>query len=223
MKRALACTERWPDTAALGAVYSYEGIFWALLRDARAVAENSQALRRIAANQPVWTGLADIRAGKALMLQGKWQEGSVYLRKGIAFAKRVGLFVLLRSHKLDEAEFLASQGQIGDSLALLDEAIADKEYAHLRTQALRQRANLLADSGAQALTVEAAYSAAVECARDQGAKYFELLATTSFAQWLKSQNRGAEARAMLSEIYNCFAEGFDIFALREARSLLDEL
>jgi hypothetical protein len=33
----------------------------------------------------------------------------------------------------------------------------------------------------------------------------------------------AEAHAILADIYNCFTEGFDIFALREARNLLDEL
>jgi hypothetical protein len=33
----------------------------------------------------------------------------------------------------------------------------------------------------------------------------------------------AEAHAILADIYNRFTEGFDIFALREARNLLDEL
>jgi hypothetical protein len=37
------------------------------------------------------------------------------------------------------------------------------------------------------------------------------------------QGRIDEARPMLSEIYNWFAEGFDTLALKEAKALLDEL
>jgi hypothetical protein len=96
-----------------------------------------------------------------------------------------------------------------------------EEFLHLRSRALRLRANLLAQKHVEVSTVEAAYREAVECARTQGTRYFELLATTSLAQWLKSQRRVAEAHAILADIYNC--EGFDIFALREARNLLDEL
>src|SRR5438309_1891333 len=57
----------------------------------------------------------------------------------------------------------------------------------------------------------------------QGAKYYELQATTSFARWLESQGRAGEVQTVLAEIYGWFTEGFDTPALREAKALLDEL
>jgi hypothetical protein len=38
-----------------------------------------------------------------------------------------------------------------------------------------------------------------------------------------STDRRDEARAMLSEIYNWFTEGFDTADLKDSKSLLDEL
>jgi class 3 adenylate cyclase/tetratricopeptide (TPR) repeat protein len=64
---------------------------------------------------------------------------------------------------------------------------------------------------------------AVETARKQGAKSFELRATMSLARLLSTQDRREEARAMLSEIYDWFTEGFDTVDLKNAKALLDEL
>jgi predicted ATPase len=50
-----------------------------------------------------------------------------------------------------------------------------------------------------------------------------LRATTSLARLLAKQGKGGDARAMLSEIYNWFTEGFDTPDLKDAKALLDEL
>ena len=104
--------------------------------------------------------------------------------------------------KLDEAEFFVRQGQVEDGLALVGEALTDsEELTQIKSPVLRYRADLLAQSNADALTIDTAYRAAIECARVQGAKYYELQATTSFARWLKSQGHAAEAQTLLAEIY----------------------
>jgi predicted ATPase len=64
---------------------------------------------------------------------------------------------------------------------------------------------------------------AIELARRQGAKSWELRATTSLARLLASQERGDEARSMLAEIYGWFTEGFETADLKDAKVLLDEL
>jgi predicted ATPase len=66
-------------------------------------------------------------------------------------------------------------------------------------------------------------SAAIDVARKQEAKLYELVATTSMARLLASQDRRDEARTMLAEIYNWFTEGFDTRDLKDAKALLDEL
>jgi predicted ATPase len=51
----------------------------------------------------------------------------------------------------------------------------------------------------------------------------ELRATMSLARLLQKQGRRDEARAMLSEIYGWFTEGFDTPDLKDAKALLDKL
>jgi predicted ATPase len=69
----------------------------------------------------------------------------------------------------------------------------------------------------------ARFRAAIEVARKQHAKWWELRATTSLARLLPSQGHRDEARAMLTEIYHWFTEGFDTADLKDAKALLDEL
>ena len=51
----------------------------------------------------------------------------------------------------------------------------------------------------------------------------ELRATNKLARLLIEQARWNEARAMLSEIYGWFTEGFDTAPLKDAKALLVEL
>jgi predicted ATPase len=60
-------------------------------------------------------------------------------------------------------------------------------------------------------------------AQKQGAKWWELRATTGLARLLAKQGRRDEARTKLSEIYAWFTEGFDTADLKDAKALLDEL
>jgi ATP/maltotriose-dependent transcriptional regulator MalT len=224
MKEGLRRAERRADPFWLGIVHMWGGMFCMLLRDGQAGLEHALALRRLAAKQPVFTGVADLYTGEALMFQGHWEEGVNYVRKGVAFHKSVGLIRQLMWAKLDEAEFFASQAQIDDALALVADALADsEELAQIRSPALRQRAGLLAQSDADVSAIDAAYRAAIECARSQGAKYYELQAAIPFARWLKSQGRAAEAHTLLAQIHGWFTEGFDTPALSESKALLDEL
>jgi predicted ATPase len=70
---------------------------------------------------------------------------------------------------------------------------------------------------------EQCFRAALEVARTQAARWWELRATTSLARLLASQGRRDEARPMLADIYNWFTEGFDTHDLKDAKALLDEL
>jgi len=70
---------------------------------------------------------------------------------------------------------------------------------------------------------EACFRRALEVARRQQARWWELRATTSLARLPAKQGRRDEARAMLAEIYNWFTEGFDTADLKDAKALLDEL
>jgi hypothetical protein len=70
---------------------------------------------------------------------------------------------------------------------------------------------------------ENSFRRAIEIAREQGAKWYELRATNALARLLMRQNRRNEAHAMLADIYNWFTEGFDTADVKDAKALLDDL
>jgi class 3 adenylate cyclase/tetratricopeptide (TPR) repeat protein len=70
---------------------------------------------------------------------------------------------------------------------------------------------------------ESSLRMAIDMAREQSARAWELCATTSLARLLTKEGKRAEARAMLAEIYNWFTEGFDTADLKDAKALLDQL
>jgi predicted ATPase len=86
----------------------------------------------------------------------------------------------------------------------------------------RLQGMLLIECGDEA-EAEASLEEAIEVARRQSAKSWELRATVSLCRLWKQEGREAEARERLEEIYGWFTEGFDAPDLVEARALLDDL
>ena len=70
---------------------------------------------------------------------------------------------------------------------------------------------------------ESYFRQAIEVARRQSAKSWELHATMSLARLLAEQGKRDEARTMLAEIYSWFTEGLDAPYLKRAKALLEEL
>ena len=95
----------------------------------------------------------------------------------------------------------------------------------LQAETLRLKGELLLIREAKGAPDAAAqcFRQAVEVARQQHAKSWELRAVTSLARLLDTQGRRDEARAVLSEIYNWFTEGFDTADLKDAKALLEQL
>jgi hypothetical protein len=70
---------------------------------------------------------------------------------------------------------------------------------------------------------EASYRRALQVARDQSAKSWELRAAMSLVRLLQKQDRREETRAVLAPTYEWFTEGLDTRDLSEARALLEIL
>jgi hypothetical protein len=70
---------------------------------------------------------------------------------------------------------------------------------------------------------ENCFRKAIDVARSQDAKSFELRTTISFARLLAHQGPREEAKMMLRNIYNWFTEGFDTPDLKDAKALLEQL
>ena len=82
---------------------------------------------------------------------------------------------------------------------------------------------LLKQDDPNATEAQSCFQRAIEVARKQSAKSWELRATTSLARLLQKQGSRDQARTMLAEIYGWFTEGFDTADLKDAKALLDEL
>ena len=116
------------------------------------------------------------------------------------------------------AEGLAA---IADALALVErtgERVYEAELWRIKGELLLKAAT----DNAQA-EAEGCYHQALEIARQQRAKAWELRAATSLARLWQQQGKIPEARQMLAEIYGWFTEGFDTADLKEAKALLEEL
>ena len=74
-----------------------------------------------------------------------------------------------------------------------------------------------------AAKAEACFERALEVARQQEAKSWELRAAMSMARLWRDQGKVQQAREMLAPIYGWFTEGFDTLDLKQANALLDDL
>jgi predicted ATPase len=74
-----------------------------------------------------------------------------------------------------------------------------------------------------ATEAETHFERALEVARQQQAKSWELRAAMSLARLWHSQGKASEARELLAPVYGWFTEGFDTRDLKEAKALLEEL
>ena len=72
-------------------------------------------------------------------------------------------------------------------------------------------------------TAQKYFERALDVARAQQAKSWELRAAMSLARLWRDQGKILEARELLAPVYGWFTEGFDTRDLKEAKALLAEL
>jgi predicted ATPase len=82
---------------------------------------------------------------------------------------------------------------------------------------------MLALAQSRFVDAENSFRRAIEIARTQGARMWELRASRSLADLLAKQGKREEARTTVADVYGWFTEGFDTADLKEAKTLLDKL
>jgi predicted ATPase len=196
-------------------------------RDAPALKDHAEELMRLANEKgmPAWLGMGTRYRGKALAMLGQVQEGMAQMREGVAVHRSVGVRCYLPGTLRFLAEAQAKAGRPEEGLTTLAEAFAlveETDERHQEAELYRLRAELLLMQGDEA-EAEASLHKAVEVARRQQAKSWELRAAIGLARLWQQQGRMDEARQMLAEVYGWFTEGFDTPDLQEAKALLNEL
>ena len=108
------------------------------------------------------------------------------------------------------------------TLVLEHEPEADRAFWDAELHRLKGEI-LLETPGGDPAAAEAELNLALEVARRQEARSFELRAATSLARLWRDRGKTADARAVLQPVYAGFTEGFATLDLVEARALLGEL
>jgi predicted ATPase len=198
-----------------------------MLRDAQPVEASARETLRIATEKgfPGWVATATSYVGAGLVLQGQLEEGIAYLRKGMDLDLEVGTRINFPTYYCSWAGAQIALGRHTEAVTTLDEAQALVEDTGERLwepEVHRLRAEALLALGDEP-GAEASFLQALEVARSQQAKSWELRAATGLAQLWQKQGKVDEAREMLAGVYGWFTEGFDTPDLREARGLLRSL
>jgi class 3 adenylate cyclase/tetratricopeptide (TPR) repeat protein len=174
-----------------------------------------------------WLAWARFYHGWALSELGQLEQGVAEMEGGTAERSRSGSLPWQQYLIALLAQGYARMGRKDDAAEMLNEALARVERTGEKghqAEILRLRGELLLmrDGGAIA-EAERCFRAALEVARAQEAKWWELRATVSLGRLLRGTHCHDEARTMLAEIYGWFTEGFDTADLKDAKALLEEL
>jgi predicted ATPase len=124
-----------------------------------------------------------------------------------------------------QAEALALTGELQRAQELIDESLEQLGQGEERAdyaEVLRLKGWVLIQQG-DFDAAEKSLRTAIEVARAQQARSWELRAATTLARLLADQGDGSSARALLSPIYGWFTEGFETKDLRAAKALLDRI
>jgi predicted ATPase len=82
---------------------------------------------------------------------------------------------------------------------------------------------LLAQATPADEAAEDCFLQALDIARNQQTKSWEIRAATSLARLWQSQNKRQDAYDLLAPVYGWFTEGFDTADLKDAKALRDQL
>jgi adenylate cyclase len=164
--------------------------------------------------------------GWALAEGGKEQDGIQHMCKGIDALQAIGVTWTQSDYRALVAQAYAKVGRTHDGLHLLSEALAQVEKTGegtFKAEMYRLQGELTLRGGDDASSAEVCFNRALQTARRQGAKAWELRAATSMSRLWKKQGKTADARKLLRNVYTWFTEGYDTADLADARALLDEL
>ena len=228
-KQAIAIAEEISHPFSLACALSWAAAVHHLRREPGRTLEVAEADLALTTEQiiPFFAAQAMVLRGWALFEQGQHEEGIAQLREGFAAYRATGAEIECSHWLALLAEAYRDTGQTEKGLGVIAEALDHvaqtgivyyEPELHRLDAALRLRLENPDVRGA-----EASLRHALEIARQQQAKSWELRVATSLARLWGEQGRRAEARDLLAPVYGWFTEGFDTADLKDAKALLDEL
>ena len=234
-REALALARERPHPYSLSQTLFFAARFHLGRREGPLTRERTEAAIALSTEHGMMQTLAQgtfIR-GWALAEQGQIEEGIAFMRQGLDAYRATGAEVLRPYFLALLAETCVKVGQVADGLAMLEEALTltqesgtrwcEAEIYRIKGELLRSTVDGRRSTEEVESEGETCFQKAIEVARGQSAKSWELRATVSLCRLWQGQGKREEARKMLAEIYGWFTEGFDTADLKDAKALLEEL
>ena len=199
----------------------------ALSRAYDEIPEYGSALARAAADRTLGLSQGGVRLfrGRATVDRGLVEAGLEEMQRGLAEWEATGTRVWRSLHLGLLADAWLEAGDVERAQETLEEAfkfVEETGERMMEAELHRLQGDTLLAEGDDALA-EHHYRQAVDVARAQQARSWELRATTRLARLLATRGDADEALGLLDGVYGWFTEGFDTPDLLGARALLEAL
>ena len=194
-------------------------------REAQQTRERAEALMTLSTEQrfACWLVSATVLRGWALAEHGQGAEGIAQIRQGLAAWQAMGEALYQPRFRALLAELYGNIGQPEAGLSVLAEVLAEVHtngLCYYEAELHRLKGMLQQAAGCDG-EAEACFRQALDVARRQQAKSWELRAAMSLSRLWQHQRKRTEAYELLAPIHGWFTEGFDTADLQEARELVD--
>jgi class 3 adenylate cyclase/predicted ATPase len=196
-----------------------------------AVAAKAQADEAVALAEEkgalLWKAVGMRNQGCVFALTGRSSDAVQTIAASIAAYRSTGSTVLVPFYLSHQARAHAVLGQLDDAERCINEALmavetSGERWCEPESRRIAGEIELLSPER-NATKAQAHFKRALEIARAQQARSWELRAATSLARLWRDQGRRLEAHDLLAPAYGWFTEGFDTLDLKEAKRLLEEL
>ncbi len=225
---AVAEARRLAPFSLAYALYQYWLGDWAMdgVAGAEAMLRTANEILAIANEHgfALWLAIGNIQRGWCLVMLGRAEEGVELLLEGLARCRDTGCGIVEPFWLALLAEVYCHVGQFEEGLERLAQAKGIIETTQERWPAAevhRLRGQILVRMNDRA-TAEDSFRRALDIARQQSAKFWELRAATSLGRLWSEQGKTDEALQLLAPVYGWFTDGFHTEVLREAKALLEE-
>jgi predicted ATPase len=228
-EEALAMAKELANAANLINTFAFVALVHVFRREPAVARERAKATMQLSAQHknPYFLVWATALHGWTLTVEDQIENGVAEIDQGIAAYAAIGSQTWLPCFLVLRAETYARAKRTDDGLVAASEGLAVADQTDERCwEAELNRIKgelLLAVSSDNHAEAESHFTDALDIARRQQAKSWELRAAMSLSRLWHDQGKRKEAYELLSPIYGWFTEGFDTADLKDAKTLLKEL
>jgi DNA-binding winged helix-turn-helix (wHTH) protein/predicted ATPase len=221
----MACGQTHPRTLAMATQFA--GHLHVFRREPDSILEHCHTLEALAVEHgfPFYQALAEILTGCAAVQRGQAEQGVEAIKRGLNAWQNLGSALAVPWFLGELGDGLTMLGRYDEALKIVDDALHQSERTgeHQFVSELYRISGAALMAQAKIAMAEDHFRRAIQVAKTQGARMWQLRATTDLARLLNQRGERAEAHAMLTEIHSWFSEGLDLPDLKDAKTLLDDL